>query len=157
MAFFKLMVKLGLLLSISGCVQLSTGFKKGEAFSSVSPDKQVVVGITHVTVKQESDLRDQFWDNTFNVVDSLSNYQGYLGHKLRKDIMGNEGWTMTVWEEEPQMLEFVSGSDHTRAIGKSIAAVEKARFVRATVAFSEIPLSWEKAEALMEEKGRELY
>jgi heme-degrading monooxygenase HmoA len=80
-----------------------------------------------------------------------------LGHKVRKQLLGNEAWTMTVWQNEESLNHFVRGDMHSNAIQNGLDAVAKARFVRFTIERSKIPLSWDEAEKMMNEKGRDLY
>ena len=132
-------------------------FRGTEALDTLSPESVVVVGITHVTTGNDSEKNDIFWENTYAVVDALPTHNGYLGHKVRKQIFGNEGWTMTVWKDEESLNNFVRGDRHSTAMQNGLDAVAKARFVRFTTKRSAIPLGWDEAEKMMTEKGRDLY
>jgi heme-degrading monooxygenase HmoA len=149
-----MLIGIGLMLS---AFTFGTPFNSSEALKTMPEESQVVVGITHVTTGDDSSKNDLFWDHTMRVVDSLPSHSGYLGHKIRKQLFGNEAWTMTVWQDEDALQNFVSGEKHSDAIQNGLDAVVKARFVRFTIAKSKIPLSWDDAEKIMDEKGRDLY
>lgn len=142
---------------LSGCFYLGPPFKAVEQFAVVPSDSSVVVGITHVTLGDEHEKNNVFWDYTRQVIDSLPEHQGYLGHKLRKKLLVDEAWTMTVWEDEDALDRFVGGSRHGMAIGKGLPAVKSARFVRLILPRAQTPLDWDTAEQTMSEKGRNLY
>ena len=155
-SFRKLFVT-GLLPLLSGCVYVGPPFKAVEQFAVVPSDRAVVVGITHVTLGDEQEKNGVFWDYTRQVIESLPEHQGYLGHKLRKKLLADEAWTMTVWADEDALDQFVSGSVHVMAMGNGLPAVKSARFVRLILPRAEAPLDWDTAEQMMSEKGRKLY
>jgi heme-degrading monooxygenase HmoA len=157
---FKKLLSLGFIVSawlLSSAFTFGTPFRSSDELNALSPDAPVIVGMTHVTVGDDRRRNDIFWDYTFRVADALSAHEGYLGHKIRKKIFGNEGWTMTVWKDEESLNDFVRGKAHADAIQNGLDAVSKARFARVTLKRSQIPLSWTDAEAIMKEKGRDLY
>lgn len=110
-----------------------------------------------MTTGDNSKKNDVFWDHTYTVIDSLPIHSGYLGHKVRRKLFGNEAWTMTVWKDEESLNGFVRGDKHGEAIQNGLDAVAKARFVRFTIERSKMPLSWDDAQKIMNEKGRDLY
>ena len=142
---------------MSGCFYLGPPFKAVEQFAVVPSDRTVVVGITHVTLGNEHEENNVFWDYTRQVIESLPEHQGYLGHRLRNKPLADEAWTMTVWEDEDALDRFVHGSVHGMAIGKGMPAVKSARFVRLILPRAQTPLDWDTAEQMMSEKGRNLY
>lgn len=147
---------LGLWVSLSGFM-LGPPFRGSDALDALPPDATVVVGVTHVTTGDDAEKNDLFWKHTNAVVASLPSHQGYLGHKIRKQLFGNQAWTMTFWRDETSLNDFVRGDTHGAAIQNGLAAVEKGRFVRFTVERSKVPLSWGEVETIMNEKGRDLY
>ena len=142
---------------LTGCFYLGPFFEASDRFVELSNDQTVVVGITHVTLADESRKNAIFWDHTRQVIQSLPKHKGYLGHKMRKKLFIDEAWTMTVWEDDNALNSFVRGGIHGTAMGKGLPAVKKARFVRLAMPRSQAALSWSKAEEIMKAKGRDLY
>jgi heme-degrading monooxygenase HmoA len=145
-------------------VLMLTACKFGTPFSGpinemkkLSSNETAVIALSYVRTGDDSAKNIVFWDYVMEVNDNLPKQKGYLGHSIRRVVLGKEGWTMTVWENEQSLNEFVRGDLHQRAIDKSLNAVAKARFARATVKRSEVPISWEKAEQLLVTQGRDLY
>lgn len=142
---------------LSGCFYLGPPFKAVDQFAVVPSDSSVVVGISHVTLGDEHEKNKVFWDYTRQVIKSLPEHQGYLGHKLRKRLLADEAWTMTLWEDEDALNSFVRGTRHGMAIGKGLPAVKNARFVRLILPRAQTPIDWDTAEQMMNDKGRKLY
>ena len=154
---FRTLFVTGVLPILSGCFYLGPPFQAVDQFAVVPSDRSVVVGITHVTLGDEYEKNNVFWDYTRQVINSLPEHQGYLGHKLRKKLFADEAWTMTVWEDEDALDRFVRSSRHGMAMGKGLPAVKSARFVRLILPRAQTPLDWDIAEQMMSDKGRNLY
>jgi len=157
MKFSKWLFYMTILSALSGCVYLGPPFKVNDQFTSVPLDKQVVVGITHVILNGNSDSNRKFWDNTNRVVESLPDHKGYLGHKLRKKLFVNDAWTMTIWENDDALNQFVRGDQHRQAMANGLPAVKSAQFLRLSLPRSQTPIDWSTVEQLMKDKGRDLY
>ena len=143
--------------SLQSCLQISSPFSQSELLTNLASDEKVVVGITHVELHPDSDANSLFWQHTYRVIDSLENQQGYLGHRVRRDLGGASGWTMTVWEDEAALISFKQSNVHTTAIANGLPAVANARFLRLTLNKSELPLPWNELEKKMDQQGRKLY
>ena len=105
----------------------------------------------------DEEKNELFWEKADSVIASLSNQQGYLGHRIRKKLFSNEAWTMTVCKNLSSLNEFVRSDIHSGAIRDGLSAVKQARSVRFTALRFDIPLSWDIVENQMEEYGRKLY
>lgn len=157
MKTIRTLVYAALFSMLSGCFFFGPPFEANARFASVPQDKPVIVGVTHVTLGSNSKSNKAFWDHTYQVVESLPDHHGYLGHRVRKKLFINEAWTMTVWEDEDALNKFVRGSQHGKAMANGLAAVKKARFVRFALPRSETPIDWKTTEQFMKTKGRNLY
>jgi heme-degrading monooxygenase HmoA len=142
---------------LSGCFYISMPFQSTDSIQEKADETPVVVGITHVILGDDAEKNDIFWEYTNLVVDNLGENTGYLGHRLRKRLFANDAWTMTVWETEENLDDFVSSETHRSAIQKGLPAVAEARFVRFTVEASRVPVAWDEVEQIMAEKGRDMY
>jgi heme-degrading monooxygenase HmoA len=125
--------------------------------SQFAPDETALIALTYVKTGTDSAKNKVFWEQVMKVDAAVPMQAGYLGHSIRRVVMGEEGWTMTVWANEQSLNAFVRGEAHQTAIAKSINAVVAGRFARITVKRSEIPISWTKAEQILKEQGRDLY
>lgn len=144
---------LGLLLG--GCA-ISTPFR-GPGFvdgkvTHAGPDTEVVVAITNATVNR--DLRAPFDEHVNRVVNSLPAQPGLIGYAVRKELFGDEVWTMTVWRTEADRARFVASAEHRAAMAAGGPALKAVRFSRVVVKARELPLGWARARQLLDSQPR---
>lgn len=140
---------------LGGCV-ISTPFR-GPGFvdgkvTNAAPETEVVVSITHATVNR--DRRGPFDEHVDRVVKSLPAQPGLIGYAVRKELFGDEVWTMTVWRSEADRARFVASSDHRAAMAAGGSALKAVRFSRVVVPAGELPLSWDRARLLLDSQAR---
>lgn len=113
--------------------------------------KTVVVALTHAVLNPKK--RDAFDEHTELVVDALPSFKGFVGYSVRKELFGHEAWTMTVWTDEESLADFVDSDVHTRAIEAGMPATVSARFHRFEMKATAVPVNWDEALTLLDERG----
>ena len=141
---------------LNACIYVSQPFTKSEALEELPATQNVIVSVTHVVLQKDRAQARRFWNFNQRVVDTLPENQGYLGHKLRLRLFSGEAWTMTVWEDRAALSQFVFGDVHDTAIMEAMSAVADGRSFTTSVSVDQLPLSWDYAERLMNEKGQSL-
>lgn len=141
--------------TLAGCA-IASPFKKSPKIDSslIDPDTIVVVALTEVHTKGSILEQITFWKRVSSVRNSLEDNQGFLGGSIRRQIFGNQAWTMTVWENEDSLDDFIYSKEHERAMKEGAPAVESNRFYRMNRPWKDVPLAWEEVEILIKEKGR---
>jgi len=71
--------------------------------------------------------------------------RGLLGYSMKMQLLGRKAWTLSVWEDEPALQEFVTRSPHLDTMRKPILQPGKSRFVRWKLVGSSVPPKWEEA------------
>ncbi|MEL6823720.1 MAG: hypothetical protein AAFP70_18335 [Calditrichota bacterium] len=143
------------LFGLSSCT-ISTPFRyvdEAERDITEKHDSLLVV-ITYAKTGKDGDKNNAFWDNVSKVYDSMDSQSGLVGYSIRRELFGDQAWTMTVWREEESLKKFVSGAVHLKAMREGTGALADMLFARKRIAVSEIPISWEAAESILVEKGR---
>ncbi len=143
-------------LGLSAC-KIGTPFRMADndrANTSVDKNQTVMVGITHVVVGQNRKRTKTFWNHVKSVQGSLEEQPGFIGGAIRRELFGNEAWTMTVWTDEESLNGFVRSQVHRTAMTEGWPALKSARFARMEVSRDQIPLSWKQAEELLDTVGR---
>ncbi len=110
-------------------------------------DQTVLVSITHATV--DNDNREAFDDYTRKLADIMDEQPGLIGFSIRKELFGDEAWTMTAWENEEALTAFSRSAPHREAIAAARSALVRAEFRRVPVEASDLPLSWDRALELL--------
>ena len=142
---------------LTGCVYLSSPLIKSDQFDALPVPAATTIGITHVTLNADPALNKIFWAETRAVISSLPKQPGYLGHRIRKKLFSNEAWTMTIWQDEQSLKDFVRSHSHSQAITNGVEAVKAGRFARMTVQGTSAIPTWKQAEMWMQQHGRSLY
>lgn len=138
---------------LSGCA-IATPFRDNPGTHAKAGS--AIAAITEAQLGADRAARSRFWDGTRRVEQALMQQPGFLGYSIRREILGNRAWTMTVWQSEADLLRFVQSEVHREAIRIGRAALVSGRFARVPLAPGEKSLSWAKAlEAI--ESGRNLY
>ncbi len=104
--------------------------------------------------------RKSFWAilsfirQTRAIQSQLESSNGLVGYSLRAQLLGKKAWTLSVWEDEAALAEFVRKAPHTDTMRKLRPQLTDARrFVRWKVARSGVPPKWDDALRRIEEEG----
>lgn len=139
---------------LPGCA-VARPFSGPAVDAGAPPDAPVTMVITHAVVDRAR--RRPFDDYTRRLVAALDagQYEGLVGFSVRKELLGDEVWTVTVWSD-PQAMQRFAGSelhrDAMRRAGDALRSVE-VRHVQASRA--ELPWSWERVLAELGPRGAE--
>ncbi|WP_144186637.1 antibiotic biosynthesis monooxygenase family protein [Elioraea rosea] len=105
-----------------------------------------VVALTEATLGPDSAARSAFWEGVWAVERTLKDQPGLIGYSVRRELLGNRTWTMTMWETEADLDRFVLSPAHRAAMASGRAALTGTRFARLERRRGDGPPSW--AEAL---------
>jgi len=75
----------------------------------------------------------------------LEGTRGLVGFSFRAKILAREFYTLSVWEDERALDDFVRAEPHRRTMGAMRRHMAETKFVRWTVTGSQVPPSWRKA------------
>ncbi|HEX4878511.1 MAG TPA: hypothetical protein VFV39_01590 [Limnobacter sp.] len=148
---FRAKVVVGCLLAVVGLTGFSIStpmsFPKGK--QAVATQARLVV--THATIKARQSSR--FYDLSEAVVDSLKNQPGVLAYSVRRQVFGNQAWTLTLWEGESGTSAFVNNTAHAKAMASVNEVLDCARFLRVNWSGPVKDLRWEDVLARMEQES----
>lgn len=136
------------LLALGGC---AIGMPYRTVSAPPDPGAPVVVALTWATVDPQR--RASFDRYTARLLDILPQQPGLLGYSVRREVFGNEAWTMTVWSSDEARRAFVHSPLHQEAILESYAAVTRTRFVRYVASPAELPPRWDDSLRRLQASG----
>ncbi|WP_291751604.1 hypothetical protein [Limnobacter sp. UBA6514] len=61
---------------------------------------------------------------------SLQGQPGLLAYSVRRQLFGNQAWTLTLWESENSKSAFIRSSAHQLAMAEASSVLSCARFLR---------------------------
>ncbi len=112
-----------------------------------------VIALTETTLGPDRAARAAFWESVRAGERDLPNQKGLLGHALRRELLGNRAWTMTVWEREEDLDRFVTSHAHRQAIRTGSPGLAGQRFATITRPRAAGPLPWAEARDVLAREG----
>lgn len=123
---------------------------------SADADAPLVLVLTRVVV--DGAQRAEFDRQTRRVIASMDQHPGLLGYAARRELFGNQGWTMSVWADDASRAAFVRSAVHRQAIARSLPALITVELKRLTVPRRELPTDWDAVLRLLADpEGRRSY
>jgi heme-degrading monooxygenase HmoA len=140
---------------MSGCAiatPFQTAAKKPTSMDSAVTET-VHVALTHAMLRDNRELRSDFWTQVDKIVAALPEQPGFIGHSRRRNLTGSQAWTMTVWIDADSAERFVNHETHTTAMRTSGEALESFRSARLDLPRDEVPISWSLAMEILDQQG----
>ncbi len=132
----------------------SLGHSSNQNFKDLEDDEIVHVGMTHAYLNGGA---SEFLLDTFKVYDELEGFEGYLGGSVRKEIWGDQVWTLSVWRTESDLKSFSSSDLHRNAIKSSGRYISKIRSTTLRMKRKDVPKTWHEARSHLEQLSFKQY
>jgi quinol monooxygenase YgiN len=107
----------------------------------------LAVSLTHAVL--HADRREPFDRATRAISAALPAQPGLVGYRLRRQLFGNEVWTLSAWISEAARADFVRSPAHQTAMRDALPAIAQLRMLRLQRAREQLPLAWSEVEALL--------
>jgi quinol monooxygenase YgiN len=88
---------------------------------------------------------------TLQIERQLKESRGLLGYSLQAQLMSRRFWTLSVWEDEQAMMEFVYKLPHSEVIQKLAPEMAQTKFTRWQIHGDDLPPNWNEAKRRMAE------
>jgi heme-degrading monooxygenase HmoA len=98
--------------------------------------------VTHATIRAGQST--PFYDRSEEVVKSLKDQPGLLAYSIRRQLFGNQAWTLTLWDSEHSKSAFTRSSAHQSAMAEASSVLSCARFLRVDWSGEVKNLDWEE-------------
>lgn len=140
---------------LAGCA-VGTPWPRHVAGTPEQGGEVVVLVLSHVVV--DTSNRREFDRQTSRVLASLDRQPGLIGYSARRQLLGDQAWTMSVWADDASRAAFVRSAVHREAIERSAPALKLVELKRLTLARKDLPRDWDAALRLLAEAdGRRSY
>lgn len=87
----------------------------------------------------------RFLQFSFQIQKQLRDTPGVIGYSLRAKLISRNFWTLSVWENEKALMDFVAKIPHGEAMQAMIPHMGSSKFTQWKVNASALPLHWEEA------------
>jgi hypothetical protein len=117
---------------------------KWRSFAKPGPDKAYVALVSYLPLKR-------YWmlpalvKNTLEIQAQLGRSKGLIGYSLLAQLLRLEFWTLSVWEDERALMEFVHGEPHSRVMEALRPYLGKTAFAQWKLEGSDVPPVWPDA------------
>ena len=125
------------------------GYDPIKGVTAQNAGENVLVVITNPIVDQ--DKRSAFDDYTQRLLKSMHNSPGLIGYSGRKQILGDEAWTVSIWADEDSMKKFIRSPEHEAAIDAGMPALKTVRFRREWISAKQLPLTWTEVLSILDD------
>lgn len=95
---------------------------------SAPPGEGGVLVLTHAVVTDAG--RGDFHRASARIASALPDQPGLVGYAVRRTLIGDEAWTLTLWKNESARAAFVASDLHRTAMATQMSALRCARFAR---------------------------
>jgi hypothetical protein len=113
------------------------------SLTSVEASREYLALVTYLPRKNYRSVFG-FFRKTGAIRNQLNESRGLVGYSLRAQLLGKKAWTLSVWEDENALAEFVQKSPHVDTM-KTIELSQERKFVRWKLLGSDVPPSWDQA------------
>ncbi len=108
------------------------------------PDREYLAVLTFLPLKHYRTF-PRFVGYSRRIEDQLAETAGLIGYSLRAELLRRRFWTLSVWEDEGALQQFVHHGYHPGVMTVLVPDMGKTNFVRHRIKGSEYPPSWESA------------
>lgn len=126
---------------LNGCA-IGTPWPRLPAAAPEQANDTVVLVLTRVVV--DTQQRREFDRQNNRVLGSMASQPGLIGHAARRQLFGDQGWTMSVWTDDAARAAFVQSAVHREAVARSMPALRTVELKRLTVARRDLPTDWDQ-------------
>lgn len=114
------------------------------ALSNVDTDREYQALLSYLPLKTYFAI-PRFSLFTFQIIKQLRAAPGVVGFSLRAKPMSRKFWTLSAWEDEKALMDFVRELPHGEAMKKLAPRMDRTGFTRWKAPGSALPLKWEDA------------
>ncbi len=108
------------------------------------PDREYLALLTVLPVKHYRTI-PRFLGYTRRIEAQLAETVGLVGYSLRAEFLHRRFWTLSVWEDEGALQQFVHQGFHPGVMTVLVPDMGETNFVRHPIKGSEYPPSWKSA------------
>jgi len=113
-------------------------------FRQPDPAREYLVLLSELPLQRFRDL-GAFLLYTWRIQSQLRHTPGLLGYSLLARILKRQFWTLSVWESEEALHQFVVENPHGQVMTALQGKMDQTHFVRWSMRGSEFPPRWRDA------------
>ncbi len=108
------------------------------------PDREYLALLTFLPLKHYRTI-PRFVGYSRRIETQLAETVGLVGYSLRAELLRRHFWTLSVWEDEGALQQFLHQGYHRGVMTVLVPDMAETNFVRHPIKGSEYPPSWKSA------------
>jgi quinol monooxygenase YgiN len=113
-------------------------------FAPADAHREYLALLSYLPLKKYSAV-PSFFRFTFKIQKQMRAAPGAIGYSLRAKILRRNFWTLSVWEDQKALKDFVAKIPHAEAMRAMTPHMGPTKFTQWKVVGSSLPLSWNEA------------
>jgi hypothetical protein len=86
-----------------------------------------------------------FFSFTFRILAQLAKTSGVIGYGMRAKLLSRQFWTLSVWENQNALMDFVKRVPHGEAMKAMISHMGPTKFTQWKIPGAAVPPKWDEA------------
>jgi len=115
-----------------------------KAIAAVDREREYLALLTYLPLRSYMKI-PLFFQFTFQIQRQLKDTQGAIGYALRAKPLSRRFWTLSVWESERALMDFVIKVPHGDVMKALSPHMERTKFTRWKLLGSALPPNWDDA------------
>jgi quinol monooxygenase YgiN len=115
-----------------------------KALKGVENGREYVALLSYLPLRSYAKI-PAFLRFTLQIQRQMRETPGAVGYALRAKILSRDFWTLSVWEDDHALMDFVGKVPHAEAMKSMAPHMGATRFTRWKLQSSAIPPSWDEA------------
>jgi hypothetical protein len=123
---------------------------KWKSFAVVAADREYLALLSYLPLKRYRKI-PKFIKYTSQIERQLREARGLVGYSLQAQLLSRRFWTLSVWEDEQALMEFVYRLPHSEVMTSLAADMGPTKFTQWKIQGSLLPPRWDDAKRRMSE------
>ncbi|HEX8143874.1 MAG TPA: DUF3291 domain-containing protein [Pyrinomonadaceae bacterium] len=125
---------------------------KWKSFALADTEREYLALLSYLPLKRYRSIFG-FLKYTSQIERQLRAARGLLGYSLQAQLLSRKFWTLSVWEDEAALMEFVYRLPHSEVMTSLAPHMAQTKFTRWTIKGYGMPPRWDEAKKRMSEGG----
>lgn len=121
---------------------------KWKSLASADVDREYLALLSYLPLKRYR-MIPRFIKYTSEIERQLSESRGLIGYSLQAQLLSRKFWTLSVWEDEKALMEFVVKSPHGPVMQSLLPHMAATKFTQWKIKGADMPPGWKEAKQYM--------
>ncbi len=114
------------------------------ALGPVDPSREYLVVLSYLPLRKYSKI-PAFLRYTLRIQGQLRKTAGATGYSMRAKVLSHKFWTLSVWESERALMDFVRNVPHAEVMKSLAPFMGVTKFTRWRLLGAALPPNWDDA------------